>query len=580
MTKRYPANEITPHGWWFLTKGDQPTVWLSAYDGSIDFHLMGGHSIPARPDAPESVQIKRGGLKGLIPPWKHIDQKGATEDGVTNIDTLYDPTEVQLDVVCRGRNGKYTQRVVRDLIASIDGKQEATLNFLTHDMGHWWAPLRWFQGAPPNPFMGGQSRRQELSLRLRGDHAFWRSYDDTSSFQFAYDSMVENFSYTDTNDMGVNWPTYFYEGSGGGFPRTNGSVAFWSRSGTAARSAVIGPYKDFDTDTDNQVIEISFGAIPTNYYTWGPFNDIWGRMGVDGSGNWNGNGIRARIGRDGLFGWVELSRYNNFVKTKLTSKWIGFPPRRGEKYRLVCGSASGARIFKIYRNGIPVLTHKENGTGSVMNSSHRGIGFGFHAAAASGGQKPPAHVTKITAGDNATINQSGYFQCTNIGDQPLYYDYTAFGPFTKLKIYDGPGSSDYVEFGPLVANQAVLLRTDPRDRNVYDLAVVPATPSTQEASIFQAALNGLLSFISLGGANPIFQVVQSIFGIFGGGSAPALPQGNVYSLMKGRFSDRSAIPPKSPGNPAVSQFVKVEVVGGNADTLIICSGTPLRRYPL
>jgi hypothetical protein len=56
------------------------------------------------------VQIKRGGLKGLIPPWKHIDQKGATQDGVSNIDSLYDPIEVGLNLSCRGRDGKYTRR--------------------------------------------------------------------------------------------------------------------------------------------------------------------------------------------------------------------------------------------------------------------------------------------------------------------------------------------------------------------------------------------------------------------------------------------------------------------------------------
>jgi len=78
----------------------------------------------------------------------------------------------------------------------------------------------------------------------------------------------------------------------------------------------------------------------------------------------------------------------------------------------------------------------------------------------------------------------------------------------------------------------------------------------------------------------LLQIVQSIFGIFGGASAPALPQGNMYSLLKGRFSDHSAIPPQPPSGTPTSYHVKVEVEGGNADTLIIASGIPLRRWPL
>lgn len=578
---RYPAiDEILPHGWHMLTKGNQPTVWLDAYDGSARFDLMGGHSMPDPYDSPECVQIKKGGLKGLVPPWKHIDQKGATEDGITNLDSLIDPIEPQLDLVCRGRDGRHVQRVHRTFMGAIDAKQQSTLNFLSLDEGHWWGKVRWFQGGQKDPVMGGQNRKQELSLRLRVDDGFWRSYDDTDSFKFTYDSMVDAFTFTDTDDLGANWPLFYYEGAGAGHPAANGSQATWVESGTVGRGVVIGPYAGFDTDTDNQVISIELGSIPEIVYPNGAFNDIWGRMGVDGSGNWDGNGIRARIGVSQLFGWVELSRYNNFVKTLMYSKPIFFRPRRKEKFTLICGMTGNTRMFRILRNNLPVLSHKEVGTGSLLGADYRGVGFGMKATTGITSQRSPAWLSRISAGDNAAVTQSGFLARTNVGDQPMYDDYTVFGPFTKLKIYDGPGSSQFIEFGPLLANQAALLRTDPRDRNVYDLASVPATPSQQERSIFEAALGGLLSFITLGGENPILSVVQSIFGIFGGGSAPALPQGNMYSLLRGRFSDNSAIPAKSPGNPATPYHVKVEVEGGNADTLVIASGTPLRRWPL
>ncbi|EUA18481.1 gp15 domain protein [Mycobacterium xenopi 3993] len=38
---------------------------------------------------------------------------------------------------------------MRDLIASIDAKQQSEFSWLTHDLGYWWAPIRWFKGAPP-----------------------------------------------------------------------------------------------------------------------------------------------------------------------------------------------------------------------------------------------------------------------------------------------------------------------------------------------------------------------------------------------------------------------------------------------
>jgi hypothetical protein len=581
-TVKYPANDITPHGWYFLTQGQHPTMRLRAYDGSIDFYLMGGHSIADRHASPECVQIPKGGLTGLIPPWKHIDQKGATQDGVSNIDSLYDPIEVGLKVVCRGRDGRHTRRVVRDLIASIDAKQKSELSFFDLDAGYWWAPVRWFQGAPQNPFMGGQNQHQDLSLRLRADSGFWRTYDDTTSFRFAYESMVENFDFTDADDLGVNWPIHFYEGSGAGFPHANGSQAVWSESGTGARGAVIGPYKDFATDTDNQVVEIELGNVPEVFFLEGAYDDIWGRMSRNLDGTWKGDGIRARIGVQGFFGYVELTRFNNFVPTKMFSQLIFFWPNRNEKFALVCGTEDDPRMFRILRNGVPVLSHKEVGTGSLLGAAYRGVGGGMKAGAGSPSQISPTWIQRISAGDNATVTQSGFLQHNNIGDQKMYLDFTAVGPFEKLRIWDGPGAGpdDYVEFGPLLANQTALLRTDPRDRNVYDLNAIRANPTQQERGIFDSALNGLLSFLSLSSVNPILQVLQSVFGVFGGGTAGAAPQGNFYSLLRGRFSDDSAIPAKSPGNPVQPYHVKVQMIGGNADSKVIGSGIPLRRYPL
>lgn len=572
-TVRYPANEITPHGWYHLLTGDQPTMRLRAYDGSIDIYLMGGYSIPDYFTTPECVQVPKDGLKGLIPPWRHITQKGATQDGVTNIDALYEPIEVSLKAVCWGRDPQHTRQVSRDLIASIDAKQESELSWITPELGYWWAPVRWFQGAPPDPMRGAQQCRQEWSLRLQADNGFWRSYDDTTMFRFSYETMVDEFGtdYIDDEDLGPNWPQ-FYSGSGGGFCTSNGSNAVWIDDTTApydGREVVNGPYKDFETATDNQVIEIRLGSFLEWTFPDGAEIHIWGRMGRNPDGSWNGDGVKAQIG---LFG-VQLSRYNNFVETVMRGPDLMLiPPLYGETFTLVCGVEGDPRMFRVLRNGGAILSHKETGTGSELSADHRGIGCGMRAGAGIISQATPAQLQRVSAGDNTTVSQEGFLQRMNIGDQPMYDDYTLFGPGT-FKIWDGPGTDEYIEFGPLVANQVAFLRTDPRSKTPLVQDLTQVGPSPQELNFFQQALKAFESFAFANNIPPLLQQINSLFGI-------VPPQGPFYSLLKGRFSDRAAIPAKSPGNPAQSYYVKCAIDDGNADSRIIASGVPLRRYPL
>ncbi|EUA18483.1 gp15 domain protein [Mycobacterium xenopi 3993] len=85
----------------------------------------------------------------------------------------------------------------------------------------------------------------------------------------------------------------------------------------------------------------------------------------------------------------------------------------------------------------------------------------------------------------------------------------------------------------------MFLRTDPRKRGaqVQDLTVVPPTP--QQLNSFQQALVKFESFAFANNIPPLLQTINSLFGI-------KPPQGNMYSLLKGRFSNRAAIPPSRP----------------------------------
>jgi hypothetical protein len=568
---RYPSNPITPHGAYHVLHDRIPMIGLNAHDGSVAFHLMGGMAIPDRM-TPERVELK--GLKGLIAPSQTIDLKGATQDGVTFVDSLLDPAEVELEAIVHGRNPKYARKVYNHLISSIDEKKTSELWFFTQELGRWWANVRWFKGAPPNP-MNPAHKRQGVSLRLRSDTGCWQSYPNIDSFEFAYEDMTDTFTLDRTveRDLGPNWPQD-YNGDGGGFSYSNGNQAVWLDDPedtwtTLSREVVNGPYKDFATATDNQVINIVLGSFQELALFWDQaHNDIWGRMGRNLDGTWNGYGIRLRLGA----GYIQLTRYNNYVPTVMREwglldwqTWI--PPLPGEKFTLVCGYEGSPRMFKVFRNGTEIISFQETGTGSALGSDYRGIGFGQRAGAALLTQATPANVRKISAGDNAVITQSGFVERINKGDQDFWDRYTCYGP-GLFSVGNGPGSTEMVEFGPLLPNQVMQIRTDPRKYGVVDMTWLP--PTTQELDFFQQALSDIISFATGNNAPPLLEALKSSFGILP-------PQGNPYSLLQGRFSN--PVPAKSPGRPAQTYHVKVEIAGGNADSKIIAAGTPLRRNP-
>ena len=459
--KWYPAGEVTPVGWWHMVTGDKPMMWLDAYDDSIGIQLLGGLAPPFHdPMLPEAVELKS--LTGLIPPWKHIQQKGATQDGVTHIDALYEPTEIQMGVECYGRDWKHSARVLRDLIASIDAIQQSNLNFFTHDMGHWWAPIRWFQGGMKDA-LRAVNRGQPLSLRLQGDDAFWRTHEHTTGFSFVYDSMVELFKvdHTATQDLG-DIPQR-YTGDGGGYCTSNGKQMLWIDDPadpftTESREVVNGPWPDFDTDTNNQVIAQEHGGFQEFSVPESARNCLWGRMNRNPDGTWAGSGVRLYYG----IGWIRLSYFIDFEEVRvLREQPLLFPPGINETFSLICGYADDERLFKVMRGTGPVqieiMSVKENGTGSKLGPDYRGTGNGMFAAAALITQATPSPIRRLRAGDNAAATQTGWLECLNIGDQSMYYDYTIFGPLTAIKIYDGPGSDEYVEFGPLKANDDISL---------------------------------------------------------------------------------------------------------------------------
>ncbi|AJA43317.1 minor tail protein [Mycobacterium phage Sbash] len=572
----YPQGPLTPHAAYYHLKSRHPLVTLWSHDGANSFSILGGKAIPDKFTAPECVMIKKNGLKGLIAPWDTIDQKGASEDGVTFVDALQGPTEVEVKLRVRGRDPQHCRRLCRLIIASIDKKRTSEFSFIDQDTGRWWSDVRWFK-APPDVNSIGESCTQDLTLVLRADNGFWRTYPVTDSFAFTYEATTETFNY-DTEadgDLGENWPLYYSE-EGGGFIYADGSQARWKDDPddwliTDTREVVAGPYKDFETATNNQVVSMVIGSFQEWSLPEGAANDLWARMGRDENGDWDGNGIRMRIENNIL----KLSYFREFSQTVMRSRVLLIPPIIGEKFTLVAGyeGEGNERLFKVLRNGVEVFSVRENGTNSALGPDYRGIGFGMQAGKAIITQATPASVRKISAGDNSTVSQEGFIRVRNIGDQDMPLRYTVYGPGT-FKFAPVPGSTEMIEFGPLLPNQVVYIDTSRQNPKIKDLTSIAPTP--QELSFFQKALKDFISWASGNNVPPLLQQIESVFGI-------VPPQGNLYSLLKGQWNKKSVIPAKSPGTPdslVEPYFVKVAIDGGNADSKIVAAGTPRRRYPL
>jgi len=554
---RYPTGPITPHGCYELMAGRVPHVALRGWDDSIVFNMMGPLAIADR-TVPERVELR--GMKGLIAPWKMIDQKGATQDGISFVDALYDPIEVQLDVTCVGRDPAHLRKVVTHLVKAIDIKQTAELSFFTQESGRWWAPVRW-QRPPEDKITGSEKRTQPLTLYLRADSGFWQTYPHVDLFKFVYDDVTDEFAFmTAEGDPITGWTTA-YSGGGSGSVYTDGDQAVSTLAGV--KTAVL-RRTSYTSSGDNMVVQIQLGTNSQPSYPDNTFIDLWARMGTGTAGS---DGIRCRLSQSG----IKLSSFASGVETVIREQGYGGfwwwwwyigspPPSPGETWTLICGTEDDARTYKVLRNNSEVFTAKESGTTSNLGSNYRKAGFGM---ATGSGLIRPLGVRRFVAGVNATTAQSGYLERINVGDQPMWDRYTLIGP-GMFYIANGPSSQDFVKIGPLLPGQVMQVRTDPRKRGIVDMSAKPV--STQSQAEFNKALNDYMSFLSVGGVPPN----DSKFGVL-------TPQGNPYQLMKGRFN--KPIPPRSPGAALLPYHVACRIDNGNQNSQIIATGTPLRRFP-
>jgi len=594
----YPSGTISTLGKNLAIENRAPHITYVGPNGT-KFYLAG--PLAATPGAQTGVVLQH--ITGLTPPFRHLDNQGARQDGTTWTDTLYEPGEIDMVLEASGLAAADIRAALRSWQGAWNPKVQGRLSVFTPENGEWWARVRQMKNfGDPITYSHENYGGQQFTWAARNDDSFWESFDSVSSFKMNLKNSIDSFSGSaNVSSLGSNWTqTYYYKDVNGNRSQNTSTVmgycgldgsgnAHWTSNGVTARE-VVNRYAT-GSSTDYQMISVAFNA-PVAFDFWGGvYIDIWGRMDSFG------NGIRARIGGNGLIDEVILSRFTNGAsgvnptETVMHRRPLLVGPLWNEKWTLLCGTTSGARNFKIQRgDGFTVVDCDEIGTSSQIANTSRGWGFGMAAGPAQSfsplnlskaTQVAPPDIHEWSAGDNLTVTQSGTVSLLNRGDVEAWPRYLLYGPGT-FTIGDGPNGKP-VTFGPLLENQLVMLTTLPRLRGVTDLSktslnqkvvdgtIVPLAIPSNNLTKFQSLIKGVIDFATNNNVPPLLENFESLFGILP-------PQGPLYSLLNGRFT--KSLPAKDNDSYALVQKITVTIVDGNADSKIVAAVTPRRTWPM
>lgn len=205
MTITYPAGGLLPNQVRRLAEGKEPQISYTSPDGYATWHLMGPRSPIV--GVQEGVVILRESIKGMLAPWQTLDQAGANQDGVTFVDAIYSPAEIDMMVEAHGLTPSGTRTVIRDWINSWDVKRTGKLTVNADANGEWYANVRWLK-TPTDPLMRAQSNRQRFLWTARMDEAFWYSNDSVS-----FRTNTGDLTFTNSGDQPA-WPRYLIYGPG------------------------------------------------------------------------------------------------------------------------------------------------------------------------------------------------------------------------------------------------------------------------------------------------------------------------------------------------------------------------------
>lgn len=415
------------------------------YEGTI-FHVSG----PFAPvlGAQSGAVIKD--IARLDPSFKHLDNKGARQDGITWYDTLYDPAEIDFNVILGGTSAADMRHVIGSWMGAWDPKQLGKLCWFSPERGEWWANVRQAKSVPNNfQFDWYESKEIALTWSCRNDMAFWQGVDSVCTFN----------------------------------------------------------------PNNQQVISVT-GDPTGGYYTL----EFGGKT------------------TDVLVPTADATKLTQELEA-LSSIGLG-------NILVKALDGSGTSFVVQFLNGLGGLPQPLIIADSSLTGGTPGVG-----------------VDPLIVGGPTT---AGFVNLTNTGDQPGWPRYLCYGPGT-FTIGD-VGTTNSITFGPLGDGQIALLNTLPRLPAVVDLS--PTQP--KQTVTFQSLIQELINFATSNNTPPLLQEFESLFGILP-------PQGNMYSLLSGRFTQPIAPMLEQVGPQAVS--IPVAIKNGSAKSQIIAAVTPQRIWP-
>lgn len=178
----YPNSVVTPYGSYTMLERIEPLITYTSFDGTKRFHIRGGLA-PTGVRLPNYGGVAMQSIQGLAPPFKHLDQQGARQDGTTWNDTVYDAAEYDMTLTAVAADAAELSETVRDWIAAWDPKKPGLFEYFTYEMGCWWCDTRlfktWTDQLKRSP---RRQRKMTFAHAARNDNAFWRSADSVSTF--------------------------------------------------------------------------------------------------------------------------------------------------------------------------------------------------------------------------------------------------------------------------------------------------------------------------------------------------------------------------------------------------------------
>jgi hypothetical protein len=217
-----------------LADNESIVVWIGA-DGSR-WPLSGG--LATMPGVQPGVVLQS--VAGLLGSFKHLDQQGARQDGVTYEDTVWDPTEVDLGINISGRTPREFRLTMHNWIDSWDTRTTGRLSWFTREFGEWWIDLR-AQKLPASVLKLAPAgvTTWDTNWVARADFPFWSSTDSVSQ-------LVAINPITLVDPAGINpagWLPLWNRGDQDGWPThiLQGPGTFTMGDGVSSNQIVFGP---------------------------------------------------------------------------------------------------------------------------------------------------------------------------------------------------------------------------------------------------------------------------------------------------------------------------------------------------